>query len=130
MAGAGKTSIARQLATALAMLALAFQFAIPSGFMVARGADGPAIVICTGHGPLLAHHGERGQPGKSPSSNSGGVCAFAGHGGAPVAPPVLSLIGARFEALAVLPAARPDLAPGRGLAAPPPPSQGPPASLI
>ena len=70
---------------ALAMFALLLQLAVPQGFMLARNAGLPAIVICTGHGPLLAPAGDHGIPAKAPKPS--GACAFAGHGGTPTPAP-------------------------------------------
>jgi len=131
MAGmARRSNIGRRVFLALAVLALAFQVLVPPGFMVS---DGPshAIVICTGHGSVTASLDDHGRPAKSPKDNSDHACPFAGHGGTPlllspqsveraiVVPPLDGAVG---------PVA--DLAPGRGLAAPPPPSQGPPQVSI
>src|SRR5665213_2821876 len=79
----------------LAMLALLLQLAVPQGFMLARDAGQPAIVICTGHGPLLAPAADHGLPTKAPKS--GGACAFAGHGGTPTPAPLLALAALHFE---------------------------------
>lgn len=114
----------------LAMLALLLQLAVPQGFMVARDAGQPVIVICTGHGPLLAPADDRGLPAKAPKPKPSAMCAFAGHGGTPMPTRALALAEVRFEpAVAVAP---PSLSatPGRGLAAPPPPSQGPPTRIL
>ena len=55
---------------------------------------------------------------------------FAAHG-ATAAPPALTLVvGAPFAAEAKIGVRAFDLAPGRGLAAPPPPSHAPPVQLI
>lgn len=120
-----KAGEARRLAALVAMLALILQVFVPAGFMVSATPGGPAIVICTGHGPLLLDTGDHGQPTKAPASKSG-VCAFAGHGGAPLAPAPLALTGVRFEAFVPTFIARAHVFPGRGLAAPPPPAIGPP----
>ena len=72
----------------LVMLALMLQLAVPQGFMLARDAGQPVIVICTGHGPLLVPTDDRGAPAKAPKPNRGAMCVFAGHGGTPTqAPP-------------------------------------------
>jgi hypothetical protein len=110
------------------MFALLLQLAVPQGFMLARDAGQPAIVICTGHGPLLATAGDHGLPGKAPKS--GGACAFAGHGGTPIPAPMLALAEVRFEPTAAPAAPQVSTTPGRGLAAPPPPSQAPPIRLL
>ncbi|HEX4197704.1 MAG TPA: DUF2946 family protein [Caulobacteraceae bacterium] len=125
MAGSGKAGETRRLAAVVAMLALMLQVMVPAGFMVSATPGGPAIVICTGHGPLLVHT-DHGQPARSPASKSG-ACAFAGHGGAPLAPAPLALAGVRFEAFVPAFIARVPVYPGRGMAAPPPPAIGPPA---
>jgi len=114
----------------LAMLAFFLQLAVPQGFMLARAGGQPAIVICTGHGPLLAAADDHGVPAKAPKPRPDGTCAFAGHGATPTEAPLLTLAAVRFEPLAAPAAPEPSTAPGRGLAAPPPPSQGPPAVSI
>src|SRR5579871_167780 len=115
---------------ALATLALALQLAVPPGFMVApRAAGGPAIVICTGHGPQLAEPGDRGGPAKAPTGKMASLCPFVGHAGVPTIAPPVALRGAAFVAYADAPALVAHTAPGRGLAAPPPPSQAPPRRL-
>jgi hypothetical protein len=114
----------------LAMLALFLQLAAPQGFMLARDAGRPTIVICTGHGPLLAPVDDHGVPAKAPKSKPGAMCAFAGHGGAPTPTPVPVLAAIRFAPLTTLAPSTLSATPGRGLAAPPPPSQGPPTHLL
>jgi hypothetical protein len=130
MAGVGFDPRRVRVAAFLAAIALVFQIGIPFGFMPARTESGLAIVICTGHGPLLAHPDEHGQPGKAPAQSERGMCVFAGHAGVapPPAPVVLSQSAIVHPAEASSPAL--DLLPGRGLAAPPPPSRGPPSELI
>jgi hypothetical protein len=116
----------RRLGALVALLAIAVGLLAPQGFMVASGRSGPTIVICTGHGPATMP----GQPDRS--DHKGGhaqACAFAGHGIAS-SPPSLAIIGkVVFAPQTALQVALADLAPGRGLAAPPPPSQGPPNFL-
>jgi len=95
---------------------------------------GLTLVLCTGHGPLTIR--ASGEPADGKTHPSGKMthpapCMFAGHGAAAPAPdPGL------FQRADLTPAAGPapspsreDLAPGRGLAAPPPPSRGPPPAL-
>jgi hypothetical protein len=117
---------ARRWAVGLALLALFLQGVTPAGFMLARDDGRATIVICTGHGAATSLADLAGHPAKSPKSQTDAPCAFAGHGVA-ASPPLAALIarpiGRRSAPLA---AARFDLTPGRGLAAPPPPSQGPP----
>lgn len=115
----------------LAVLALALKVLVPPGFMVAgdRDAAPGLLVICTGHGPLAL--GDRGDAKAPAHKTSDAPCAFAGSAAPPtpsapaiVAPPRLLVA----DQLARVQAA--DLAPGRGLAAPPPPSHAPPAVPI
>jgi len=116
----------RRAMTALAFLALAFAIVVPPGFMPASRADGQglAIVICTGHGPLQLDPSpdHKAPPGKS---KAGAACPFAAN----VTPPLLPVfgVGARPATFGVVPVASVSPpAPGRGLAAPPPPATGPP----
>ena len=108
-------------AAVLALVALFVQALIPPGFMLAPvpGAA-PAMVICTGHGPLrLADAGDHRLPPQK--QKAAGVCAFAGHGAAPILPAPQPPIAIHWTAAA--PAAvrdRPSVFIGRGLAAPPP----------
>jgi hypothetical protein len=109
------------------MLALTVQILIPQGFMAARQGDRPAIVICTGHGPVLGRGDLGGHPAKAKPEMA---CGFAGHGLGLAASPPLMLAEAMAWSPPVLTASSADLAPGRGLAAPPPPSQGPPNPVL
>lgn len=115
--------------TTLAFLALAFSLAVPPGFMPAGQADGRgfAIVICTGHGPLQLDPSpdHKAPPGKS---QAGAACPFAANV-TPLLPPAIA-VGvhqAPFDIVAT--AAVSHQAPGRGLAAPPPPATGPPVLI-
>jgi hypothetical protein len=111
------------------MLALFLQLAVPQGFMLARDGGRPTIAICTGHGPLLAPADDHGLPAKAPKPAP--TCPFAGHGGTPTTAPLLTLTSVRFEqSAAALTLPITSVMPGRGLAAPPPPSQAPPALSI
>jgi hypothetical protein len=112
------------------MLALLAQVLAPQGFMVARQGGLPAIVICTGHGPVLSRDDLGGHPAKSPNAKPDMVCGFAGHGLGLAASPPLMVARAMAWSPPVLVASSADLAPGRGLAAPPPPSQGPPNPIL
>ena len=132
MTGAGRVSGGwRVMVPALAILALTLQLAIPPGFMVAPAhAGGPTIVICTGHGPELAlAPGDRGTPAKAPSGKSAPLCPFAGHGGVPTVAGPVAIGAVAFAGYAEPAAEARRTAPGRGLAAPPPPSQAPPTQL-
>jgi hypothetical protein len=121
--------IERGLAAGLAMLALVVQVLVPQGFMVARQGDRPAIVICTGHGPVLSRDDLGGHPGKAPKSRPDAVCGFAGHGAGVTAAGLFAFAAPAPWSAPDPVASNADLAPGRGLAAPPPPSQAPPPIL-
>jgi hypothetical protein len=117
----------RRLAGGLAGLAVLLLALAPPGFMVARQDGRAALVICTGHRPSrlgdLPQHGPAPADKSAPSS----PCVFAGLT-AMTAPPVFAVAAIQLPApfAAPIAAALSDLAPGRGLAAPPPPSRGPP----
>ncbi len=114
------------LGALMAFLALAMNIVSPQGFMVTSGQAGPTIAICTGHGPATLP-GQTDQSGHKGGHE--GACAFAGHGVAADPPPVAVFARLRFSPPLLAIVALRDLAPGRGLAAPPPPSQGPPLHL-
>ena len=125
-----KYSSWRSVALTLTAFALALRVLIPAGFMVDTRQGAPAgLVICTGHGPLIIDG--KGDP-KAPAKKGGDpLCPFAGFGASPLSAP-LSVGPAEPLSVAVdaaLGALAADLAPGRGLAAPPPQSHAPPASL-
>lgn len=104
----------------------------PEGWMpVVNAAGGIEIAVCNGTGPddrmVLSPDGKvhHKAPGKSQPGDH--PCAFSGLGIADASPPLLAL-----DEPPVLPRAKPEpqrvpLAPGRGLAAPPPPATGPPS---
>jgi hypothetical protein len=125
---------ARQISAmwlALAVLALVARIVVPAGFMPAQTAGGVALVICTGHGPL-AIDGPQDPKAPKPGSRSDAPCAFAAAPSAAPPPPVVTVLAEPY-AISVDPGRRgpvADLIPGRGLAAPPPPSQGPPSALL
>jgi len=115
---------------ALAFVALLFNVIAPPGYMLADPATAQpfAVVLCTAQGPVSLTPDLGHAPAHKPSSDM--PCAFAGHGvgAAPPAPVVVGLADfAVYRGAVVL--AVSDLAPGRGLAAPPPPSHGPPIRL-
>jgi hypothetical protein len=119
----------RDVALAFAALALVLRLAIPPGMMVDPGTPGFTLVVCTGHGPLvLAPDG----PPKAPTPRSTDVpCGFAATAAPGIPPPPatvfrpLAVVGDRIVGPFVA-----DLAPGRRLAAPPPPSHAPPEGLV
>lgn len=115
----------------LAAIAVALKVLVPPGFMLATDArpDVVPIVLCTAYGAKLVHVDADQAP---PTDHHDGKkshdapCAFTGHAAAPLTP-----IAAPFTYPGVAPLAHqlePPVAaaPGRGLAAPPPPSQAPP----
>jgi hypothetical protein len=109
----------------LAFLALALKIVAPPGYMTAdTGAHPFALVICTGHGPITIDPTDTAPAHKSAPD---APCAFAANGVGAAPPDEIALGAAGFAVYRPLvSAAARDLAPGRGLAAPPPPSQGPP----
>lgn len=112
---------------ALALLALVIRIAVPPGFM-ADPTGGAGLVICTGYGPLHAGPGKTHDDGKA-AANAEMPCAFAGHvaAPAPVAPALPTAVA--WRAAPAIEIAWRDQAPGRGLAAPPPPPLGPPTLI-
>ena len=116
----------REVALTLTILALALKVMVPQGFMIA-GAGAPfPIAICTGHGPMVFHAGDAKAP-KAPARKIDAPCAGAGNVTAPV-PPLICVAAEPYAWAALRLLERPALAgaPGRGLAAPPPPSHAPP----
>jgi len=113
----------RGVMIALAVLAIAVKVWIPQGYMApAEAGAGFPLVICTDHGLITLDD----KPAPAGKSHSDAPCAFSGNL-APTPPPLAALI--RFETwVPTRTAVRTpgDLAPGRGLAAPPPPAIGPP----
>ncbi len=111
----------------LALLAVALKVLTPSGFMIAQTRGGFPLVICTGHGPLDLSGA--GDPLHGKKSSNDAPCAFSGH--AATTPPASFVVSAAVGLVYLAPVTdrRGDLVPGRGLAAPPPPSQGPPRSI-
>ena len=109
----------------LALLALLVRAAIPSGYMVAQD-HGPKLVICSGHAVTPP------DPGGKPSDDThkpDPLCAFTGAHVALTAPAGPDLAPWTRLATETVTLHRPDLTPGRGLAAPPPPATGPPILL-
>jgi hypothetical protein len=131
---ADRTEVRRHVWLTLAALAVMLKVLIPAGFMPGpvTGANFP-LVLCTGHGVVATNMAEvqgKKAPADKPASDA--PCVFAGHG---TAAPASDLSPLGFVAFSPEPAAvalppRDGLAPGRGLAAPPPPSRGPPTILI
>ena len=120
----------------LAAMALLLRLAFPTGFMLAPSrAELPTIVICTGQGAMTVTLGEDGRPakaGESHKSNSDKTshpCTFAAATVAAVAPLLVAVLIPQRLAQVALPPLLTTQRPGLGLAAPPPPTTGPPASL-
>ena len=129
-AGRAKNEGVRRWAFGFALLALIVQILAPPGFMFGRQGDRAGLVICTGHGAANSLSDLAGHPGKGPQSRHDAPCAFAGLGVA-AAPPLIALaVRPTLPATEAASLTRFDLAPGRGLAAPPPPSQGPPQPTL
>ena len=135
----------RHVATLIVACALAVRLLIPTGFMIGQATSGaPVLVLCPGqddgatdtanHHQTMAHMMPDGSMmgGHDAGHHHGDAgadrpCAFAAVGLAvdvPIAAPVLAL--APPPAFIALRSPAPSN-PGRGLAAPPPPSTGPPA---
>jgi hypothetical protein len=118
-------------AALLAILAILLRAAIPGGFMLSTAKAGsmPDIVICTAHGLATI-------PGDAdPASTDDGAkqqdatCAFTATAAVTIAPVLFEVAAPTYADTVLLHRAVADQRPGRGLAAPPPPAQGPP-SLI
>lgn len=116
----------------LIVAALLARSVAPEGWMpVVNAAGGIEITICNGTGPddamVLAPDGKLHHKAPGQSQPGDHACAFSGLSIAD-APPTLVALGAPIVAPDDAPALDPiDAAPGRGLAAPPPPATGPPS---
>jgi hypothetical protein len=126
MAPARFSSFARQALAAFALLALALKVLAPPGYMLAAGAlGGVKVVLCTADGAVeMTLGGEEPHENKAKAEHP---CVFA-VSAAPFTPTPGVWIRAPAApfALARAPTKARDLAPGRGLAAPPPPATAPP----
>lgn len=130
----------RQLG-AFALLALLVRVLVPAGYMVAEAGtpEGRYLVVqmCDAHGgPAQVIDLDTGkvvekskQPGKPEGQGESSSCVFAM--AAPMAspPPILAEPVVFGKTVDADPLSKPAVAPGRGIAAPPPPATGPP-SLI
>ena len=114
----------------LSLLALLAIVLVPPGYMVGQsaGQGGPELVICSGHGPLALHTDAAGHPVKPSKAGADTPCAFAGHGVASSVAPVAAPMPRTAWFLVPVIGRLGELTPGRGLAAPPPPAQAPPAA--
>lgn len=125
----------RPVLMTLACLAIALRILIPPGFMAAPPTnDLPfPIVLCTAQGAITVGAGQTipGHGGDAPGAADNGHCLFAGAAvTAPPPQPVVFEQPAPLHGQAPLARSAVSLAPGRGLAAPPPPARGPPDLLI
>ncbi len=124
------SSFKKQLALSLVVLALAVRMFVPAGWMPTANQSG--FTLCTGLGKIEVWVDGAGELHKSspPKQKGGGTeCAFAG---------LLTGDGAENRSFApndlppqnqVAPAGLASSRIGQGLAAPPPPSTGPPAFI-
>lgn len=123
-------TVARDAFVALSCLALAMTLLFPPGLMPGPRWSMP-VVICGGHGPLaLAIPGRdddaRRQPVRMPTG-SNHACPFAASVTTPFVPDFAPVAVVSVTVDAVVRATGPSAAaPGRGMAAPPPPSHAPP----
>ncbi len=120
----------RGIALTLTVLALALKVLVPPGFMVATSGAPFPLVMCTGHGPLTLDLGDHGGSKTPTQKHSDVPCTGAGNITAPT--PALTVAISEPYAVAVdgpTTGLALDLIPGRGLAAPPPPSHAPPFTL-
>ena len=123
---------------ALALLAMLVRAVVPAGYMLAEADTGQGRVLvlqmCNGHatGAIDLDTGKQVDPskltGKGKTDGKGAPCVFASAASiampAAIAEPV-EFITTQDASFAVDLSVRP----GRGIAAPPPPSTGPPATI-
>lgn len=113
----------------LVALALAVRLTAPTGWMLASSDHGPRIVICTGHGAETLGGDPAKAPAQQPDKSQDHACVFAGAHAASTPPAQTAPLAITSVAKTEPPrVALLDQRPGQGLAAPPPPSQGPPNS--
>lgn len=121
----------RKLALIFVALALFLRVMIPAGFMPTTG-KGLAITLCTSMSSTPAWIDEHGQVHKGKSSQGEQVqhpCVFAGFGATLDIPSIAGLLIPSVTATTILiGASATSVTIGRGLAAPPPPSTGPPSA--
>lgn len=133
MRGETWAGLSRGAAIFAAVIALVLNVMVPPGFM-AGGQGAPGLVLCTGHGPVMIASDldglVKGDGSHDSKSKGDGPCAFTGHGAPPplAAAPVLASLAVSWssvpEPVSTASFVRPSLA------APPPPSRGPPTVLI
>lgn len=122
-----QSAVARGLFALLLSLVLFSRLAAPAGFMPMQSATGVVISLCTGDGAINVVV-DRGDTPAAPDSQAQQHCVFAMSTGGALLPPWSPAVATPFfsAVVAVLGAAVADLTVHR-LAAPPPPSRGPPA---
>ncbi|WP_246331953.1 hypothetical protein [Sphingomonas chungangi] len=120
------------LVLAVLACAMALRILVPEGWMPVSDTQGFHITMCSGSGPMdmpMAMPGMTMKHGKAdhgPQPMQDHPCTFA-HLGLAFAEPLLPVLDLPPAQEAEAPAARPfAVTIGRGLAAPPPPSTGPP----
>jgi len=122
----------RALVALLLAVLLAGRLAVPAGWMPVRTDTGFAIMLCSGTGPSEGWIDAAGKlhRGHKPSGESEAKdpCPFGALTAALALPAAPALAVIALPALAALPLFSPAVAIGCGLAAPPPPATGPPAS--
>jgi hypothetical protein len=110
----------------LAFAVLLLRTAVPAGWMVsATPGEAFEIVICTADGAVTMT-GEL-PPENAPKDSKSGECLFSALNAAATGPADCETPVTTAEADAALAVDR-SASPGRGLAAPPPPATGPPAT--
>jgi hypothetical protein len=118
-------------AALLAILAILLRAAIPGGFMLSTATAGsmPDIVICTSHGlatiSVDADPASTGDDGSKQDTS----CAFTATAAVTIAPALVQVAAPTYAEATILQRAVADQRPGRGLAAPPPPTTGPPSTI-
>lgn len=116
---------------AMVALAVALRLTVLPGYMIQATPGAVTVVVCTANGAVSQTVGGEGMA-SSPDdqqderSDKSPVCAFSMAGAALAAPDVRIAAAVPPVAGPTLPALTSSTAPGRGLAAPPPPSTGPP----
>jgi len=114
---------------ALMLAAVLAWIMVTAGTMVSRAQAGPALVICTGHGPLTLDPPGGAPARKAPKTKDQASCAFAGHGIGGPTPDLLGLTATPVAVSLILAMSGVDAVPGQGLAAPPPYAQAPPSAI-
>jgi hypothetical protein len=128
----------RALGLALVGLALFMRLLVPPGWMPAAD-DGIRLILCGGFGAEVDHaalghafeptdHSAKGDDKAPSSAGMNHPCAFAGFSAA-LAPVAFAKLVVPVSIAAIILAGSGEVAIGRGLAAPPPPSTGPPATF-